>query len=294
VDEIDEIMRRVRKLEIKARRLVNESFSGDYHSSFKGQGLDFEEHREYQHGDEIRFIDWNVTARMGDPFIRTFKENREVSAIIAVDVSASGVFGSVHLSKRELAAETAAVLGFSALQNGDKVGLLLFAEEAFFYLPPAKGTKHVLRMVREILTAEPEKQGTRISAACEFIMRTIKRKSLVFILSDFFDHDYEKKLTTLSRKHETIALTITDPAEKQLPAIGKINLLDPETGFQSTVNTNNSNVRMGYEKLMRRQREGTRELFRRNGIDTAELSTAKDSLPSLHRLFKRRANRRTT
>lgn len=294
MDEIDEIMRRVRKLEIKARRLVNESFSGDYHSSFKGQGLDFEEHREYQHGDEIRFIDWNVTARMGDPFIRTFKENREVSAIIAVDVSASGVFGSVHLSKRELAAETAAVLGFSALQNGDKVGLLLFAEEAFFYLPPAKGTKHVLRMVREILTAEPEKQGTRISAACEFIMRTIKRKSLVFILSDFFDHDYEKKLTTLSRKHETIALTITDPAEKQLPAIGKINLLDPETGFQSTVNTNNSNVRMGYEKLMRRQREGTRELFRRNGIDTAELSTAKDSLPSLHRLFKRRANRRTT
>ncbi len=291
--EIEEIMRRVRKLEIKARRLVNESFSGDYHSSFKGQGLDFEEHREYQHGDEIRFIDWNVTARMGSPFIRTFKENREVSAIIAVDVSASGVFGSVHLSKRELAAETAAVLGFSALQSGDKVGLLLFAEEAFFYLPPAKGTRHILRMVREILTADPVKKGTSIKNACDFLMSTAKRKSLVFLISDFFDHDYEKKLTVVSRKHELIALRIGDPIERELPNVGRINLIDPETGHQSVVNTSNSNVRMGYAKLMRRQREGTREIFKKNNIDYAELSTAKDSLPTLHKLFQRRARRRT-
>ena len=187
---IEETMRRVRRLEIRAKRLVKESFAGEYHSSFKGQGLDFDEFREYQHGDEIRFIDWNVTARMGAPYIRTFREERELSVVLAVDVSGSTVFGSSHLSKRELAAEVAAVLGFSARDNGDKVGLLLFAAEPLLYLPPSKGSRRILRSVREILAASPEQPQTNLPAACHFLTHTLRRRALVFIdqkpLADIF------------------------------------------------------------------------------------------------------------
>jgi uncharacterized protein (DUF58 family) len=175
-EQIEETMRRVRKLELKARRLVRESFSGEYQSSFKGQGLDFDDFREYQHGDEVRFIDWNVTARMNQPFIRKFREARELSVVLAVDVSGSADYGSVSLSKRELAAEAAAILGFSALHNGDKVGLLVFAEEPLVFVPPAKGGRHLLRLVREILTARPAKPGTSIAAACDFLLRTLRRR----------------------------------------------------------------------------------------------------------------------
>ena len=289
---IEEVMQRVRRLEIRAKRLVNESFAGEYHSSFKGQGLDFDEFREYQHGDEIRLIDWNVTARMGTPFIRKFREERELSVILAVDVSRSSVYGSQHRSKRELAAEIAAVLAFSARDNGDKVGLLLFAAEPILFLPPAKGSKQILRSVREILTAIPEKPGTDIASACDFLLTTLRRKAIVFLLSDFLDTEIRQQLGTLSRKHETIALRLFDPAEERIPDVGKVVLRDNEHGYERVVNTSNSNVRMAYQKLTRRHRQGVRAIFKRYGIDHASISTSSDYLPALHQLLKRHALRK--
>ena len=291
-EQIDEMMARVRKLELKARRLVRESFSGEYQSSFKGQGLDFDDFREYQHGDEIRFIDWNVTARMGMPFVRKFREERELNVIIAVDVSGSSDYGSVNYSKRELAAETAAILGFSALQNGDKCGLLIFAAETLMYIPPAKGTKHLLRLVREILIAQPNNPGTSIEAAATTLIRALPRKSLIFLISDFHADPIDKPLGKLAAKHDTIAIRITDPLETKLPRGGRVTLEDPETGWQTSVNTSNPNLRMAYEKLMRRQHEGVVSLLKKHGIDFAELSTASDPIPPLHAMLNRRVRKR--
>lgn len=292
-EHIEEVMSRVRKLELKARRLVKETFAGEYQSSFRGQGLDFDDFREYAHGDEIRFIDWNVTARMGTPYIRKFREERELAVVLAVDVSGSADFGSVHFSKREAAAEAAAILGFSAVGNGDKVGLLLFAKEAYFYVPPAKGTRHVLRIVRDILMAEPTQSGTSITAACDFLIRTLRRKAFIFMISDFFDDPLDKPLGKLARKHEMIALQVSDPLEAVLPKAGKVVFTDPETGWEAQINTNNANLRMGYEKLMRRQSEGVKAVCKKNGIDLAQLSTDRDRLGDLHRLLKKRARKRT-
>jgi len=292
-EQIDEMMARVRRLELKARRLVRESFSGEYLSSFRGQGLDFDDFREYQHGDEVRFIDWNVTARMNQPFVRKFREEREMSVVMAVDVSGSADYGSHSLSKRELAAEAAAILGFSAIQNGDKVGLLIFAKEPVFFVPPAKGSRHLLRMIREILVARAPEPTTSIGAACDFLVRTLRRRSLVFMISDFFSDPLDKPLGKLARKHETIALTVQDPLEKKLPKGGRVIMIDPETGFETLVNTSNSNLRMGYEKLMRRQREGVAAVLKKHGIDAAVLRTDGDSLPALHQLLKRRSRKRS-
>ncbi|WP_035601664.1 DUF58 domain-containing protein [Haloferula sp. BvORR071] len=294
-EHIEEVMNRVHKLELKARRLVRESFAGEYQSSFRGQGLDFDDFREYQHGDEIRFIDWNVTARMGSPYIRKFREERELAVILAVDISGSADFGSVHFSKREAAAEAAAILGFSAAGNGDKVGLLLFAGEPILFVPAAKGTRHVLRMIREILMANPApaQRGTSISQACDFLIRTLRRKAFVFMISDFFDDPIDKPLGKLARKHETIALQISDPLELSLPKAGKVVLTDPETGWEVMVNTNNANLRMGYEKLMRRQSEGVSAVCKKHGIDHAQLFTDRDRLRDLHTLLKKRAKKRT-
>lgn len=286
-------MRRVRKLELKARRLVRESFSGEYLSSFRGQGLDFDDFREYQHGDEVRFIDWNVTARMGMPFIRKFREERELALVIAVDISGSADYGSVRLSKRELAAEATAILGFSALQNGDKVGLLVFANEPVLYVPPAKGTRHLLRLIREVLTARPTGPGTSVAGACDFLVRTLRRRSLVFLVSDFQADPLDKPLGKLSRKHETVALRVSDPLESKLPKAGRVILRDPETGFETLVNTNNANLRMAYAKLMRRQHEGVMSYFKKHGIDSAELSTDSDAMPALHQLLRRRSRKRS-
>ncbi|MEM1084108.1 MAG: DUF58 domain-containing protein [Verrucomicrobiota bacterium] len=290
--EIEEVMARVRKLELKARRLVRESFAGEYQSSFRGQGLDFDDFREYQHGDEIRFIDWNVTARMDAPYIRKFREERELAVILAVDVSGSADFGSVHFSKREAAAEAAAILGFSAVGNGDKVGLLLFANEPLLFVPPAKGTRHLLRIVREILIARPAVQGTSIKAACDHLVQSLNKRSVVFMISDFFSDPLDKPLGKLARKHETLALQIIDPLEEQLPKAGRVVLTDPETGWEVQVNTNNPNLRMGYQKLMTRQHEGVAKTCRKHGIDIAQLSTDRDRLADLHRMLKRRARKR--
>ncbi len=291
VHSIEEIMRKVHHLEVKAKRLSRESFSGEYHASFKGQGLDFEDFREYQHGDEIRFIDWNVTARMNAPFIRTFREERELSVLIAVDISGCFDYGSDTYSKREIAAEIAAVLAFSARHNGDKVGLLLFTSEPVLYLPPAKGNKHTLRMIREILATTPENKQTNLSTACDFINRTLKQKSLIFFLSDFMDNDFHKKLGALSQKHETIALRIFDPVEESLPNVGEVSLTDPETGEQSIVNTSNKNLRIAYKKLMERRLDALQRTFAKYKIDSINAATDTDYLPLLHQLFKTRSSR---
>ena len=285
-------MARLRKLELKARRLVRESFSGEYLSSFRGQGLDFDDFREYQHGDEVRFIDWNVTARMNEPFVRKFREERELSVIMAVDVSGSADFGSHHLSKRELSAEIAAVLGFSALQNGDKVGLLIFAGEPLMFIPPAKGTRHLLRMIREILMARPVRRGTSIEEACNVLIKSLKRKSLVFMISDFQAEVIDKPLGKLARKHETVALRVIDPVEQELPRVGKVVLVDPESGIETMVNTNNRTLGIAYRQLMLRQSEGVASIFKKHGIDAANVSTDSDTLPALHQLLKRRGKRR--
>ncbi len=290
-DSIEQLMKKVQRLEIKARRLSRESFSGEYQASFKGQGLDFEDFREYQHGDETRFIDWNVTARMNSPFVRTFREERELTVIIAVDISGSTQFGSQEFSKREIAAEIAAVLAFSAKHNGDKVGLLLFSKEKEIYLPPNKGSRHTLRIIREVLATKASSPETNLSTACEFLTNTVRKKSLVFFLSDFIDHDFHKKLGTLSKLHDLIAIRIFDPVEETLPNIGKVTLSDPESGYQTTVNTSNMNVRMAHEKLTRRQTEGIKKTFQKYSIDHIDTPTDQDYLPALHQLFKNRSHR---
>ncbi|MEN9975085.1 MAG: hypothetical protein RLZZ282_1091 [Verrucomicrobiota bacterium] len=292
-DQIEDMMGRVRKLEIKARRLVRESFSGEYLSSFRGQGLDFDDFREYQHGDEVRFIDWNVTARMNQPFVRKFHEERELSVVLAVDVSGSVDYGSVALSKREIAAEIAAILGFSALHNGDKVGLMLFAQTPWLFIPPEKGSRHLLRMIREILVAHPPTPGTSVAGACEFLIRTLHRKSLVFFISDFHDDPLETPLGKLSRKHETIALRVMDPLEVKLPKAGKVVMFDAESGEETLINSDNADLRSAYAKLRGQQLESITAIFKKHAIDFADLSTQGDTLAELHRFLKRRSRKRT-
>ncbi|MEN9535149.1 MAG: hypothetical protein RLY69_1314 [Verrucomicrobiota bacterium] len=291
--QIEEMMARVRRLELKARRLVRESFAGEYLSSFRGQGLDFDDFREYQHGDEVRFIDWNVTARMNQPFVRKFREERELSVVLAVDVSGSTIYGSESMSKREIAAEAAAIIGFSALNNGDKVGLLIFAEEPILFIPPEKGTRHLLRMIREILVADPEKASTSIANASDFLVCTLRRKSLVFLISDFIAPELDRPLGKLSRKHETIALRITDPLESKLPRAGKVVLIDPETGHQSLINTNNESLRASYESMTEDQLKNIDQCFKKYAIDSAALDTRHDTLLGLHRMLKKRARKRS-
>jgi len=290
-DSIEELMQKVHVLEMKARKLSRETFAGAYHASFKGQGLDFEDFREYIHGDEPRFIDWNVTARMNAPFVRTFQEERELNIIIAVDISGSSIYGSRSLSKRELAAELTAVLAFTAKLNGDKIGLLLFAGDKELYLPPEKGTKHVLRLIREVLATEASQPATDIAKACQFITKTVRRKSLIFMLSDFIAYDYSKQIGGLSKQHDLIAIRLFDPTEQELPDIGQVTLTDPETNEQRLVNTSNANVRMGYKKLYTRHFESVQKIFRQYSIDYCDTSTEEDYLPALYKLFKLRSRR---
>lgn len=293
-EQVDEMMQRVRKLELKARRLVRESFSGEYLSSFRGQGLDFDDFREYQHGDEVRFIDWNVTARMNQTFVRKFHEERELNVVIAVDVSGSVDYGSVRWSKRETAAEAAAVIGFSALNNGDKTGLLVFADQPLLYVPPAKGGRHLLRMIREILVARPNAPGTSIEAACDLLLRTLRRRSLVCLISDFqASQPLDRALGRLSFKHDTIALRVTDPLENELPDAGTVAMIDPESGLGALVDTGSAALRADYQRLANQQRGETDGWFRKHGIDRADLGTSGDTLAELHRLLRRRARKRT-
>lgn len=290
--EISEILRKVRKIELRTRGLVRESFGGEYHSCFKGEGIDFEDFREYQPGDEVRAIDWNVTARMRKPYVKKFTEEREMTVFLCIDISASGDYGSRDRSKREMMAEVAALLTFSALQNKDKVGLILFTDEVELYLPPKKGTAQALRLIREILHFPPEGHRTSLTAPVQLLKNAVRKRSLVFLLSDFlFEEDLGNDLRIVNRKHDLVAIQVSDPAEVALPAVGHVRLEDPETGRQIEVNTSNPRVRAAYLAESRRWQESIDRQFKRLSIDKLSLRTDEEYLPVLHGFFKRRERR---
>jgi uncharacterized protein (DUF58 family) len=293
-----EILDHVRHIEIRSARLADESFAGQYHSAFKGRGIDFEEVREYIAGDDIRSIDWNVTARAGRPFIKKFREERELTVLLLVDLSASGDFGSAERSKRELAAEIASVLAFSAIRNDDKVGLILFTDEVESYLPPKKGRRHVLRVIREILYFENQRRGTDLRGALEFATRVRKRRALTFLISDLLgsggllpDAATRHALDLTARRHDLVALQITDPRERELPAVGRILLEDAETGEVIEIDTGSRRVREDFEAASANRRAELARMLRKVAIDHLELETQADWLVPLRRFFKTRASR---
>ncbi len=284
--ETSEIIKRIKKIEITTRDLVSELFSGEYHSLFKGQGLEFSEVRAYQEGDSFRQIDWNVSARMGYPYIKKFEETRELNVMFLVDCSASTLFGTKSYLKTEFITEITAVLSFSALSNNDKVGLLLFTDEVEKYISPRKGKKSALRILRDILYFEPKRTKTNISKAIEYIYRLIKKRSIIFLISDFFDIEYENNLKLLARKHDVIALRILDPAELQLPDAGLIHLKDLETSELFTLNTSNKTLREKYQNIVKKSDTELIERFKKMKIDLITLRTDQPYAPELRKFFK--------
>ena len=286
-----EILKKIRRLELRTRRLVSSTFAGQYHSVFKGRGMNFEEVREYAPGDEIRSIDWNVTARMNAPYVKKFTEEREMTVMLVVDVSASGTFGSVELSKRELAAEVASILAFSAINNNDKVGLLLFSDDVELFIPPKKGRLHTLRLIREMLYFDPKGRGTNLAGALDYLNRVISRRAVVFMISDFIAPNFEKALTVSSRRHDVVAMPVSDPGESRLPDVGIITLEDAETGEQIDINTGSRAVRRGLADLEETRRKTMNRLFRSRRVDVVPLSTTEDYLVALRVFFEQRERR---
>jgi uncharacterized protein (DUF58 family) len=286
-----EILKKITTLEIKTRGLVETAFAGDYHSVFKGRGMNFEDVREYQPGDEIRSIDWNVTARMGTAFVKKFTEERELTVVLVVDVSASGNFGSTTQSKRELAAEVACLLAFSAIRNNDKVGLLLFTDRVELFIPPKKGRSHTLRLIREILFFQPEGRGTDPALALDHLNKIVTRRSVVFFVSDFQAPDFSHSLAVSGRRHDFIAIHVQDEREKALPNIGMITLEDAETGEQIEINTADRQTRLRFADLADERSDYLLHTLRRNSIDTIALRTGEDYLPALRMFFKQRERR---
>lgn len=294
-----EILGRVRRLEVTTRRLVDDSMAGQYHSVFKGRGMDFDEVREYLPGDEVRSIDWNVTARTGRPFVKKFTEERERTLLLLVDLSASGCFGSGGTSKRELAAEIASVLAFSALRNQDRVGLVLLTDRVEAFIPPAKGRSHVLRVVRETLFFEPQHTGTDLLAAVEFASHVVPRRTVTFLISDFLlpgsetglSDPLRHALTRAGRRHDLVALRISDPRERELPDIGFVTLEDAESGEQLEIDTSDASLRQRYAQAARANAEGLQRALRSCGVDLLELSTDAPYLPALQRFFRGRMRR---
>jgi uncharacterized protein (DUF58 family) len=290
-EKTTEILKKIRTLEIKTRGLVETAFAGDYHSVFKGRGMNFEDVREYQPGDEIRAIDWNVTARMGSAFVKKFTEERELTVMLVVDVSASGNFGSTTQSKRELAAEVACLLAFSAIRNNDKVGLLLFTDRVELFIPPKKGRSHTLRIIREILFFEPQGRGTEPRLALDYLNKIVTRRAVVFFVSDFQAPDFSRALAVSGRRHDFIAIQIQDERERSLPNVGIITLEDAETGEQIEINTADRKTRTVFTDLVTGFETELSRTLRRNNVDTITLQTGKDYLPPLRSFFKQRERR---
>ena len=286
-----EILKQVRRVEIATRGLVNEVFSGEYHSVFKGRGMNFAEVRAYQYGDDIRSIDWNVTARTGTPFVKVFDEERELTVMLVVDVSASGDFGSRSRMKGEVAVEICAVLAFSAITNNDKVGLIIFSDRSEKFVPPRKGRRHGLRVLRELLYFQPEGRGTDVAGALGYLARVVRRRAVVFVVSDFFDTGYQKALAVAGRRHDTIVIRMGDPRERELPAVGYIELEDAETGEQLTVNVSDPAFREAFDHDVTETRTTLEREFRKTGIDVIELSTDRPYADRLMRFFRQRAKR---
>ena len=286
-----EILKKIRTLEIKTRGLVETAFAGDYHSVFKGRGMNFEDVREYQPGDEIRTIDWNVTARLGTAYVKKFTEERELTVILVVDVSASGNFGSTIQSKRELAAEVACLLAFSAIRNNDKVGRILFTDRVELFIPPKKGRSHTLRLIREILFFKPQGRGTEPALALDYLNNIVTRRAVVFFISDFQAPDFSRALAVSGRRHDFIAIHIRDEREKVLPNIGIITLEDAETDEQIEINTADRGTRGRFTDLASEHETDLARTLRRNNIDAIALQTGKDYLPALRSFFKQRERR---
>jgi uncharacterized protein (DUF58 family) len=287
-----DILKKVRTIEIKTRGLVNHVFGGEYHSVFKGRGMSFSEVREYQFGDEVRFIDWNVSARMQRPYIKIFEEEREQTLMILFDASASGDFGTCRQSKRDLMIEMAAVIAFSAIKNNDKVGLLIFSNDVEKFIPPKKGKAHVLRIIRELLTFTPRERGTRVRRAMEYTALVLRRRSIVFLLSDFLDDDdYTTPLKSLARKHDVVAIRVVDRMEFRIPDVGLIMLEDPETAEIVEVDSSFPEMRERLEQEFRRLDERVLSSFRQSRVDLIQVETGSDYIESLIRFFKTRERR---
>lgn len=287
-----ELLKKVRQIQIRTSRTVNDVLAGQYHSAFRGRGMEFEEVCPYQFGDDVRLIDWNVSARYGEPFIKKFREERELTVMLVVDVSPSGLFGSDRQFKLDVATELCAVLAFSAIRSNDKVGLILFADTVELYIPAKKGTKHVLRIIRELLYHQPQGRGTDISEALSFLNRVTRRKAVCFLVSDFLASEYEPALRIARRRHDLIPIVVTDPREMTLPNVGLIALEDPETGEAALIDTTSRSLRERYANRMRAQREERETMFRRMDTSTIDIRTDQSYVEPLVRFFHQKERRR--
>lgn len=283
-----ELLKKVRAIEIKTRGLSRQIFAGEYHSAFKGKGMAFSEVREYQVGDPIKDIDWHVTARFNHPYVKVFEEEREMTVVLLIDMSGSQTFGTKQKLKNELVAEIAAVLSFSAIQNNDKIGVVFFTSKVEKFIPPKKGKKHILRIIREILDFEPEESGTNISEVLRYLTNALKKRCTAFLISDFVDDGYLDALRIAGRKHDLVAIKVFDERETELPSVGLINIVDPETGESRTIDTSVNAVRENYSKYWRELNRKTIEKFKKSGVDYAEIRTDQDYVKPLIALFKRR------
>lgn len=286
--ETTDLLKRVRKIEIKTRGLSNHIFAGEYHSAFKGRGMAFSEVREYQYGDDIRNIDWNVTARFNHPFVKIFEEERELTVMLVIDVSGSREFGSKDRLKKTLLAELAAVISFSATQNNDKVGAILFTDKVEKFIPPKKGRQHILRVIRELIEFEPQSRGTNVAEGLRYLTNAIKKRSIAFLMSDFISPEFEDAMKIARRKHDLVALRVYDRREAELPAIGLIQVKDAETGGQLWVDSNDWRVRNTYNQWWNSRQTILNDLFMRSGIDNVMIRTDEDYVKPLINLFKQR------
>ena len=283
-----ELLKKVRKIEIKTRRLSDHIFSGEYHTSFKGRGMTFSEVRQYQYADDIRAIDWNVTARYNEPYIKVFEEERELTMLLMVDVSGSESFGSKNQFKKEIVTEIAATLAFSATQNNDKIGLILFSDEIELYIPPKKGRSHVLRIIRELIEFEPKSKQTDVSQALKFLSGTQKKKAIVFLISDFMTDEYEHTLKIASKKHDITGIRVYDIREEKMPNVGMVSMLDAETGQTVLVDTSSKSVRLNYEKYYQDKVKYFKETFSKSGSGTVNTRVDESYVTKLLGYFKSR------
>ena len=286
-----EILKKIRRIQIYTGRAVNDILAGQYRSVFKGRGMEFAEVREYQPGDDIRSIDWNVTARMGRPYIKQFAEEREMTVMLLVDASGSGRFGSVKQTKNDIAAEITALIAFSAIRNNDKVGLIIFTDQVEKFVAPKKGRSHVLRVIREILYFKPRGKKTDITSAIEYLMRVTTRRTVAFLISDFIADGFERKLRAANYRHDMIALRVADPREFRLPRVGLIELEDPETGEKVLVDTRSERLRKEFEKLGDSRHEDQKKMFRSMNVDSVDIRTDSSYIEPLVRFFKMRERR---
>lgn len=286
-----ELLKKVRKIEIKTRGISNQIFSGEYHSAFKGRGMAFSEVREYQPGDDIRTIDWNVTARLNHPYVKVFEEERELNVMLVVDVSGSENFGTQKQMKQEMITELCAVLAFSAIQNNDKIGVIFFSDKIEKFIPPKKGKSHILRIIRELISFKPEHTGTDIPMALRYFTNVIKKRSIAFVISDFMDNDFNDALKIANRKHDVVAIRIFDKREKELPNIGLVQLRDAETGQLKWVDTSSREVRHQYEKENKIFESRLKDVFNRSGVDTVSIGTSENYIKPLMNFFKKRESR---